>query len=827
MRTVFRASLRSHVRRYVAAAVAVAASVGFVVVVGVLTDGARAGIMETDGSPYRGADYAVEASENAPSRAPACCPDTMNVPDAIGLVDRLGDNASGLGKVTLPARTEGGAALGVGERRGETTVGPIADSEQLRWQKLLSGRFPTGAGEAVMHVWDANAFHVAVGDRVRVGDGATATDLTVVGIVESPSTWKQASLYVTWQQYVQWREQPSFHVGSVAVRGDVGPLPPGTTATPAEQYVTSGLATLNNGTDAFALMLLVFAAVALLVSALVIANTFSILLAQRLRDFALLRCVGATRRQVQGSVRREAAAVGTVASLAGTLLGLGLGYGLIALINVLAPRTPMAAPALPAPWLLGGFAVGLLVTMAASWLPTRRVVRVSPLAALRVGGNTNTVIDLRTATGRVRTGIAALLLVTGPVLLAMAMIRESRVLMVAGGGTLFVGVLLVGPVLVPRLVRALGALLGAGARLATENAVRNPHRTATTTAALLVGVTLTTAVLTGMATWRTAMDEHRDTRLPIDATLTSADGPVAPDLLDRVRDIPGVEQAVAVRGVPARITGWDAPVPILTAPDAARVARDGGAFARVPPGTITLDREAFRSERTQLGVRPGDRVTVRVGDREAELKAVLLGGWGRAGMVAPETMAGLTGAPAPQVIWVRADPAADPVQVVDDLGKLADAAGVTVEDRLQARAAGDRQLDILTWSVIGLLGVSVAIALIGITNTLSLSVLERARENALLRALGLTRGQLRRMLATEAVLLSVVAALLGTAIGVGFGWVAYGAVVKPVLGEATMQVPWLPLGVVVLVAVLAGLLASVVPARRATRVAPAAGLSLD
>jgi len=129
--------------------------------------------------------------------------------------------------------------------------------------------------------------------------------------------------------------------------------------------------------------------------------------------------------------------------------------------------------------------------------------------------------------------------------------------------------------------------------------------------------------------------------------------------------------------------------------------------------------------------------------------------------------------------------------------------------------------------VLGLIGVSVVIALIGIANTLGLSVLERAREHAMLRALGLTRGQLRRMLATEAVLLSVVATLLGTVIGVGFGWVAYETVVKRALSEATMLVPWPQLAAVVIVATAAGLLAAVLPARRAAMVTPAAGLSLD
>ena len=822
MRTVFFALLRIHVRRYVAAAIAVIVSVAFVVVTGVLTAGARSGLMESDGAPYRGANYVVTAKaaeSGEASRLPTCCPGTLDASAAIGLVQRLGGNASGLGRVLLPAHTQRGSPLGA----GETTAGPIAASPALRWQNLVSGRFPTRLGEAVVHVWDAQAWEVSIGDRIRLGEGATATDLEVVGMVESPSTWTQASVYVTWPQYLLWRHQPSFHVGSVAVRGKVGRLPEGMAVQPVGDYVRNSLTTLNKGTDTFALMLLLFAGVALFVSAFVITNTFSMLFAQRLRDFALLRCVGATRGQVVGLVRREAAAVGMLASLIGVFAGVGLGYGLVALINALALRTPMSAPALPAPWLVGGFIVGLLTTMVASWLPIQRAVRVSPLMALRPEAG----IDAHTATGRVRLALTALLLVIGLVLLGIAVIQADRLLMMVGGASVFSGVLLFGPMLVPRLVRAAGALLGPAGRLAAENAVRNPNRTATTTAALLAGVTLMSAVLAGMATWRAAMDEHRDRHLPIDVQLTSLGAPISINLLDQVRGTPGVEQAIAVDGAVAWITGWDAPIPVVAAPAASQVARDGGAFAQVEPGTIRLDHEAFHSSHGTVSIPPDGRITVRVGDRQAELKVVLLGGWGQAGVVAPQTLAQLTDVPEPHVIWVRASAAADRLRLVNDLDELARAAGADVQDHLQARVAGDRQLDSLIWSVFGLLGISVAIALIGIANTLSMSVFERAREHALLRALGLTRGQLRRMVATEALLLSVVAALLGSVIGVGFAWVAYATIIKRILEQATMKIPWPWLGGVVLIVSLAGLLASTLPARRAARISPAAGLSLD
>ncbi|WP_433424730.1 ABC transporter permease [Microtetraspora malaysiensis] len=803
MRTVFLASLRTHIRRYVAAAIAVIVGVAFVVVVGVLTSGAVSGLMNGLGAPYRNADHVV-----SPVGWPSSELDREVV---IAFAERHGENAFAIGRAMLPARAGG-------RRLSETAVGPIATSEEWCWQELSSGRFPARTGEAVVDVYYALAEKVAVGDRVRIGEGAAARDVRVVGLVESPSPSAQASVYVTWPQLLQWRDH--LHLGTVAVRGEVGRLPEGAKAQSPEGFAAERLTNVQNRVDSLSVMLLLFAGIALFVSVLVIANTFSILFAQRLRDFALLRCIGATRRQVVRSIRREAAAVGVLASLTGTLVGAGLGYGLIALINALAPTAPMGAAELPTLWLLGGFAAGLVVTMVASWLPTRRVVRVHPLAALRP----DAAVDVHTATGLVRLALAAILLVAGPALLGVAMVQDSTAFMVAGGGSVFAGVLLFGPVLVPRLVRITGALLGPAGRLATKNAVRNPRQTATTTASLLVGVTLTTAVLTGMATWRSALDEQIGRDHPIDVALTSPEGPVTTELLNRVRRTPGVEQAISVDGAVARVAGLDKPIPVVTAPAAEHVARDGGTFARVEPGKIGIDSEVFGKD---LSLRPGDRVTVRVGDRRAQLQVAVGTGWGPVGVVAPETLATLTDAPEPHAIWIRASSGADPARLGGDLDELADPVGATIENGLRTWESLDQQLEIYTWSALGLLGIAVVIALIGIANTLGLSVLERAREHAMLRALGLTRRQLRWMLATEAVLLSVVATLLGTVIGVGFAWVGYETLVTRALSDATMHVPWLSLGVVVLIAALAGLLAAVLPARRAARVTPAAGLSLD
>ncbi|GAA2235339.1 hypothetical protein GCM10010413_38890 [Promicromonospora sukumoe] len=902
MRTVFLASLRRHLRRYVAAATAVVVAVAFVVAVGVLTTGAQSRITAGAGAQFAGADHVVRG---------------LGTQNAITYAAQHGDEVAVLGSATLPLRAGDAQAPG-------KFVGSIADTPRLRWQTLDSGRFPERAGEAVIDVWTAQDMEIAVGDQVTLGAGSAAVDLRVVGIVAASANLGQAAVYITFEQLLHWRDDDSLLLDQAAVVGDTGPLPDGATAVTPEQHVAESMALHTNNVNTLSLMLLLFAGVAILVSVLVITNTFAILFAQRVRDFALLRCVGATRRQVLGSVRREAAVVGVLASLGGVLAGTGLGYGLVAVVDAVTRNSPLAAPQQPPGWwLLGGFVIGLVVTAVASWLPTRRVVRVSPLAALRPDG----AVDVRTGAGRTRVTLGALLVAGGGALLAVAVARGSAVSMVTGGGALFAGVLLLGPLLVPLLVRGVGALLGPGGRLATENAVRNPRRTATTTASLLVGVTLTTAVLTGLASTRASVEANHGTAHPLDVALTSWDEPLDADVLERVLGVAGVERAIVVEGVLVDVgpgggggaggaagaddavgagddvdggggvgegdarddkvgagddkvgagddkvgagdgkvgasaagagdadtagagdVGAERPLLLLGTPDADRVARDGGAFARVEPGTVALDADVYGDDPAdRLGDGTGDLVTVSaVGDGKAdaaaepesaadtpgadgpaqtELRVTTGTGWGGAGVVAPETLTAL-GSPRVHAVWVRAAADADPVALLGDLDTLADDVGADVDNGLRAEAADGQLLATITAATLGLLGISVVIALIGIASTLGLSVLERAREHAVLRALGLTRRQLRRMLAAEAVLLAVSAAVLGTALGVGFAWVGYETFLTTALDAATWRVPWLALAAVVPVAVLAGLLAAVVPARRAAAVTPAAALALD
>ncbi|GAA3516700.1 ABC transporter permease [Nocardioides daeguensis] len=807
MRTVLLASLRTHTRRYGAALLAVVIGSAFIVVTAALSSSMREGLTAGLGQPYDGADAVVDS----PSAA-----------DAARLLDA--------------ARTDGADAWLIGwtmqqvasGTAGETSVidtdiGQLPDRPDRRWQELVEGRFPGGPGEAVVDSNTAKVERIGVGDRLRIGTGSDALDVAVVGLVDSPSTYAYASVYLLWPELVRWQDQ--LFVTSLAWAGpDAGTairaVVPDADVVAVDAFVQDLHQQVNNGVDIVQVVVLLFGAIALVVGILVINNTFTILFAQRMRDFALLRCVGATRRQVLRSVRLESLALGVLAAVLGVLAGLGAGHGLVALVRSQWPEARLGTAHVAPAWLAGAAGVAVVVTVVAAWLPTRRAVRVSPLAALRPDDSTR----VRTRSGRIRLALGGLAVGVGVLALAAAVATANVGALAVGGTAVFVGVLLFGPVLVPALIRAAGPLtqrlLGPAGRLAAGNAVRNPRRTAATTASLLVGVTLTTAVLAGMASSRAALAADMDEQHPIDLAVTGT-GPLPAETLDRLEAIDGVAAAVPVPGAVARIGDLD-PLPLLPA------TVDGD--AKVLYGDLPVpgpDQVLVPWDLVGDGLEVGDLVPVTVGDTTRELRVAGGEGWGEAALVRRTTLDRLAPGAPTQAVWLRAAEDADPEDLAGSVEAVAAPVDAGVENGLARRAYVDTQLDVLTGGVVGLLAIAVVIALVGIGNTLGLSVLERGREHALLRALGLTRRQVRRMLAAEAVLLSVVATVLGTVLGVAFAWTAVRALVQPAVHGAGLVLPWGQLALVVTISALAGLLAAVLPSRRAARITPAAGLSLD
>jgi putative ABC transport system permease protein len=600
----------------------------------------------------------------------------------------------------------------------------------------------------------------------------------------------------------------------------------------ADEQVTAQVAMMTGGQDELTIILLAFAGVALIVSGLVVTNTFAVLVAQRTRELALLRCLGACRSQVRNSVLAEALVVGLVSSAAGVLAAVALMAALIGWAGT-QPDMAFATMAVPSSSVIAGLAVGTFLTLGAALVPAKAATAVAPLAALRPADDAG--IGNRRGRVRLVLGLAALAL--GIPLLALGAAGVMLVVAFAGGVLSFVGVLLCATLFVPQLVGLAGRLAspaGVPGKLAALNAVRNPARTSVTAAALLIGVTLVSLMMTGAATARQAFDDALAGTYPVDMAITG--GALTALERDAVARIDGVATAalLPVAGTMAG-EGMDSPVYALDAAEAGRLLRD--TTITLEPGRIYLPEGS-----------PAGSVEVNGAAGRATLEAVVLRTRNIPALVSTDTarQSGLTGSgvaptdsartdgtgPAASAVWLRlADaPGGAPLsadRIKDIQSAVAQAAGVSagaVSGAAIERVTFNEVIDVLLLVVTGLLGVAVLIALIGVANTLSLSVLERTRENSLLRALGLTKGQLRGMLALEAALVAGVAAVIGAVLGSVYGWLGARSALGS-LAEVTPSVPWLQLLGVLAVAVVAGLLESVIPALRAARLSPVQGLA--
>jgi putative ABC transport system permease protein len=716
-------------------------------------------------------------------------------------------------------------------------VDAVAADPVLRWQQLAEGTLPAGPGEVAV----SERLRAAVGDVLTVttfdaeGTGTT-TPATVVGVVDlrgDPTAGLYGRAFATPEQAQAWgAADPT----ELRVAGRDGADPDAVTAAVAgalagrEVTVQTGTAraedaaaAMMGNATALAAVLLVFATVAVVVAGLVIANTFAVLLAQRTRDLALLRCVGATARQVRRGVLGEALVTGLAASVLGVLAGVGLAAGVSALVGGMESPIPLAGVSVPGYAVLAGLVVGTLTTLVAAAAPARAATRVAPLAALRPAD----AAPLRSRPGVLRLALGLLLLVPGVGLMGLGVVSANVLVALPGGVLSFLGVVLLAQRAVPPVVAAAGRLLGrvggVPGRLAAGNATRNPRRTAVTATALLIGVTLTTAMVVGAASTRATAQAGLAAAYPTDVLVEAGGEPVPPSLPARLTAVAGVTAGTTVLG--ADVTGPDGSTTTVRGVDPGTVGPVLRSTTDVLlPATGQVVLPPWQAE--AWAVRAGDPVTLTWGDRTRTLTALVGDDEVYQPRMTAVDLAGLAPDASVQGVWLRLADDADQAAAVDEVTDLAGTAVPTAQvvGLASERAALDSTLDVLLLVVTGLLGVAVLIALIGVGNTLALSVVERRQESGLLRALGLTRGQLRGLLAWEAVLVAGVAAVLGVLLGGAYGLVGAASVLGG-LGDIVLSVPVLQVAAIVAVATAAGLLASVLPARRAARTPPVAAIA--
>ncbi|MCZ2813235.1 FtsX-like permease family protein [Modestobacter sp. VKM Ac-2979] len=812
MRAVTLASIRAHLPRLIASTLAIVIAVGYVVATLVLNATTKATVLEAVGAQYVDAD-AVVTSDTGEGLVEHV--DTLTALDGVQAVDPTWQTYGQTGAQYLEIES-------------------VAGDPQLRWQQLTSGALPVRPGEiAVSERVDA-----AVGDVVAItvydDEGTeTTTDATVTGVVDlggDPTAATTGRAYATADQTRAWGAQepvdlriagttgtdPDALVGAVssALSGaDV------TVRTGTEQAEAS-VATITGDAGLLTAFLLVFATIAVLVAGLVIANTFAVLLAQRTRDLALLRCVGATARQVRRSVLGEAVLTGLAASVLGVLAGIGLAAAISAVVSGMDSPIPLSGLSVPPSTVLIGLAVGTVTTLIAALAPARAATRVAPLAALRPTDPA----PLRSRGGVARLVTGLLLAVAGIALMVLG-VTEAQVLVALGGIVLSsLGLLLLAQRAVPPIVAAAGRLLGRlgglPARLATGNATRNPRRTAATATALLIGVTLTTAMVVGASSTRATAQEGLAAQYPTDVTINTWGDAVPSSLQQQLASVDGVVATTSLatgvvtdpEGYDLRITGVD--------PAAARPVLRSTSTTLPEVGQIVVP-EYYPENSPEVW---GGPVTLTSEDRSLTLTPVVGGtnDW----LVNDADLQALVPEAAVDTMWLRLADDADQTAVIDEIAEVTGNGlpSAFVTGLASERAMLDQIVDALLLIVTGLLGVAVLIALIGVGNTLALSVVERRQESGLLRALGLTRGQLRALLAWEAVLVAGVAAVLGVLVGSAYGLVGTAAMLSG-FGEVVIAVPWLQVGAIVLVATVAGLLASVLPARRAAKTPPVAAIA--
>jgi putative ABC transport system permease protein len=705
--------------------------------------------------------------------------------------------------------------------------------------KLTSGAWAHGDRQVVLDAGTAAKEKYAVGDDVVVATAGrkhtyTMTGTASFGGTDSLGFASVAAWDVPTAQKVMDR-QGRFDIVSVAAAKGTSQaalvaavqrvVPPALDVKSGDQQAADNADNLNSGLSMIRNFLLGFGAIALLVGGFVIFNTLSITVAQRTREFATLRTLGASRRQVLRSVVVEGFTIGVLASLTGLVLGLGIAKGMIALFSALGTDLPDAATVLETRTVLVSLVLGTGMTLLASILPARRATRVPPIAAVREGSE---LPATRFAAQSHRTGavvLAGALAAVGAGVFAGGLGGMATAVLLGGGVLgLFAGLALLAPRLVKPLTAVVGwpsrAVGGVAGDLAGANAVRNPRRTASTAAALMIGLTLVTLVAVLGAGLRTSTESAVSDQLRAGYVVDGSDDlPFRADEGDRLARTPGVTAASHVRSDTVLIKGEEQAV---SAVDPATIGHfyrftwakgSDGALRRLGADGALVTKDYAKAHDLKLGSRLA--LTTPAGDRRALVVR---------GIHEPPKMKQLLGdVTMDQRTFDRAFRVSKNSYTFLDAGAAAGARITTT-----AKAFGDAKLhtgaafpkdataDVATFLAMlyVLLGFSIMVSLFGMVNTMVLSVFERTREIGMLRTIGMTRRQARRMIRHE----SVITALIGATLGLGLG-VTIAALVTQALSDYDLglSLPIPTLAGFTVVAILAGIGAAVAPARRASR----------
>ncbi|WP_055699027.1 ABC transporter permease [Streptomyces silaceus] len=712
--------------------------------------------------------------------------------------------------------------------------------------KLTSGHAPRRAGQAVLDADTADKKNVEIGDTLTIQARPGSFEVRVVGIATFTTTNPGAALVYLDTRAAQrgllgsTKEATSISVTAADGVSDTAlkhriaaSLGSGYKLETAGEQAKSAAEQFGSFLDVIKYVMLGFAGIAVLVGIFLIVNTFSMLIAQRTRELGLLRALGADRKQVRRSVLTEALLLGLVGSTLGLALGIGLALGLIALMGVFGMNLKSTEMVIGWVTPVASYVVGVGVTFVAAYLPARRAAQVSPMAALADAEVAGVGKPLT-----VRAVVGSAVAVAGAAALvgcALADTTSSAASFLGLGVVLtLVATVVAGPLLVRPVIRVLGgafpAVFGSVGRMSQRNALRNPRRTGATAAALMVGLALVGGLSVASASMTKSFDRQIDKTLGADFVVQNSNFmPFSPEVTKKVEDTEGAGLVVRQRFTPIELTLPDGRNVKSTAAGYDRQLDDvanltyaqGSSRAALAPGHIGMDKDFA----TKHKVRAGDTLPATFpGGRTAELTVGALTdqdspeGFGVEGglFLGFRTIEKYVPGGQDSALYVNAASGTDADTLRANLEKTLDPyPQVQVRDQADYKELVRQQIAVMLYLVYALLGLAIVIAVLGVVNTLALSVVERTREIGLLRAIGLGRRQLRRMIRLESVVIAVFGAVLGLALGL-----IWGVAVQRVLalqGMKELAFPWTTIVAVVIGSVLVGLAAALLPALRASR----------
>ena len=837
--------MRTHVRRLAGTSLAVVLGVAFLTGTLVLGSTLRANFDDLFGEVNAGTDVVVRNSTDLGMDSPRGLIDASLVGDVV----RVDGVAAAEPVVIGMGQLLGADGEAVGGNGPPQLAGSWTTDADLNPYRLAEGRAPEGHDEVVVNKGALEAGDLALGDTATVLT-PEPVEATIVGVSTFGNEDGLGGVTFTafdLDDAMAHIAKSSDGVSNIAVQAADGTsqdelaaridrvLPAGLEATTGSEVTTEAIDQIaETFLDMMLMFLTMFAGIALLVATFSIYNTFSIIVAQRTRQAALLRAIGARRGQVLSSVVFEALVVGLVASVVGLVGGIAMAGLLKGLFDALGFALPAGGTVIEAGTVVAGLVVGVVVTLVAGVFPAVKASRVAPLAALRE------VAVERTRPSRARIVVGTAVAAVGVGLTLVAALGDEDMLAAVGVGAVLtvVGAVVLGPVVARPAAALLGApvarLRGLPGGLARQNAMRNPRRTAGTASALMVGVAVVTLFTVFASSLRASLDDTLDRSFGGDLVINNGvfgGGGISPDMADEVQALDEIDVAVGVGQGAADVDGSTKQLSIADPAALSRVVDlgvSGGSLDDVGDGALAVSDATAESNGWQLG----DVVPLTFSDGRTEdltIRATyetddLAGGylvprsvWTPHAVQDVDTMVFASASAGTSI----ADAKAAATEVADRFG------GPNVEDRDEFSATMTTGVDLMLGVVYALLALAIFIALMGIANTLSLAIHERTREIGLLRAVGQTRRQVRTTVRWESVVIATFGAVGGIALGVFLGWALVQAVGTASGGLGTFALPVGNLAIVLVVGAVAGVLAGLRPARRAARLDVLAAIATE